>query len=84
MRIGRHRCEVSERCFLDRYQGGRMSNQHAVEVREIGKVTEVIRLLGKLQETAYALPAEADRRDALREIRGFQLRAVAFVRCLAS
>jgi hypothetical protein len=58
-----------------------MSHSHAVAA-EITKLEEIIRLLDNLQETANRLSERADRRDALREIRGFQLRAAAFVRRL--
>jgi hypothetical protein len=61
-----------------------MSNAYAVEVREICQVREIMQLLGALQEAAHKLPEGNDRRDALREIRGFQLRAAALVRRLAS
>jgi len=49
---------------------------------EMRELEEIMRLLERLQETAHRLSKDADRRDALREIRGFQLRAAAFVRRL--
>jgi len=61
-----------------------MSNAYAVEVPEIYKVQEIMQLLGALKEAAHKLPEGNDRRDALREIRDFQLRAAALVRRLVS
>jgi hypothetical protein len=52
------------------------------DVPEVRKLEEIMRLLEGLQETAHRLSKDADRRDALREIRGFQLRAAAFIRRL--
>jgi hypothetical protein len=57
-----------------------MSTRNAGEMH---KLEEIIRLLESLQQTAHQLPKDADRRDALREIKGFQLRTAAFVRRLA-
>ena len=58
-----------------------MSTPDAAEMR---KLEEIMHLLESLQKTALLLSRDADRRDALQEIRGFQLRAAAFVRRLAS
>lgn len=55
-----------------------------LDVAEMRKLEEIMRLLESLQATALLLSRDADRRDALREIRGFQLRAAALVRRLAS
>ena len=49
-----------------------------LDVAEMRKLEEIMRLLENLQTTALLLSRDADRRDALREIRGFQLRAAAF------
>jgi hypothetical protein len=54
------------------------------DAAELGKLEEIMRLLENLQQTAHRLSGDADRRDALEEIRGFQLRAAAFIRRLAS
>ena len=54
------------------------------DAAELGKLEDVMRLLENLQQTAHQLSGDADRRDALREIRGFQLRAAAFIRRLAT
>jgi hypothetical protein len=53
------------------------------DAAEMSKLEEIMRLLESLQKTAHQLSADADRQDALREIRGFQLRAAAFIRRLA-
>ncbi len=53
------------------------------DLGEMRKLEEIMRLLESLQETAHRLPIDADRCAALREIRGFQLRAAAFVRRMA-
>jgi hypothetical protein len=53
-----------------------------LDVAEMRKLEEIMRLLENLQTTALLLSRDADRRDALREIRGFQLRAAVFVRRL--
>ena len=52
------------------------------DVAEIHKLEEIMHLLQSLQETAQRLSKDTERRDALREIRGFQLRAAAIVRRL--
>jgi hypothetical protein len=49
------------------------------DVPDVSKVQEIIKLLETLKETAQRLTEENDRRDALREIRGFQLRVAALV-----
>jgi hypothetical protein len=53
-----------------------MSNR---DVAEVSKLQEIIKLLESLKEAANQLPEGTDRRDALREIGGFQLRAAALV-----
>jgi hypothetical protein len=53
-----------------------------LDVAEMRKLEEVMRLLENLQTAALLLSRDADRLDALREIRGFQLRAAVFVRRL--
>jgi hypothetical protein len=52
-----------------------MSTRDAAEMR---KLEEIMRLLEGLQETAHRLSKDTDRLAALREIRGFQVRAAAF------
>jgi hypothetical protein len=52
------------------------------DVAEVNKLQEIIRLLESLKEAAHQLP-DTDRRDALREIRDFQLRVAALVHRLA-
>jgi hypothetical protein len=54
------------------------------DAAELGKLEEIMRLLENLQQTAHRLSGDADRRDALQEIRGFQLRAAVFIRRLAA
>ena len=54
------------------------------DAAELGKLEDIMRLLENLQQTAHQLSGDADRRDALREIRGFQLRAAAFIRRLTT
>jgi hypothetical protein len=49
------------------------------DVAEPNKLQEIIKLLESLTEAAHQLTEETDRRDALREIRGFQLRVAALV-----
>ena len=53
------------------------------DATELGKLEEIMRLLENLQQTAHQISEDDDRRDALREIRGFQLRAAALIRRLA-
>jgi hypothetical protein len=50
---------------------------------EVSQLQEIIKLLESLKEAAHQLPEDADRRHALREIRGFQLRVAALVHRLA-
>jgi hypothetical protein len=45
---------------------------------------EIITLLANLQDAAHRLPDGAERQNALREIRGYQIRMAAFVRRLGS
>jgi hypothetical protein len=52
-------------------------------VAEVSKLQEIIKLLESLKEAAHQLPEDTDRHDALREIRGFQLRVAALVHRLA-
>ena len=52
-------------------------------VAEVSKLQEIIKLLESLKEAAHQLPEDTDRRDALREIRDFQLRMAALVHRLA-
>jgi hypothetical protein len=49
------------------------------DVAEVSKLEEIIKLLECLKEAAHQLTEDNDRRDALREIRGFQLRVAALV-----
>jgi hypothetical protein len=49
------------------------------DVAEVSKLQEIIKLLESLKEAAHQLTEDNDRRDALREIRGFQLRVAALV-----
>ena len=49
------------------------------DVAEVSKLQEIIILLESLKEAAHLLPEDTDRRDALREIRYFQLRVAALV-----
>ena len=53
------------------------------DVAEVNKLEEIMRLLESLQKAAHQLSGDAERREALREIRSFQLRAAAFIRRLA-
>jgi hypothetical protein len=46
---------------------------------EVSKLQEIVKLLESLKESAHQLTEDTDRRDALREIRGFQLRVAALV-----
>jgi hypothetical protein len=50
------------------------------DVAEVSKLREIIKLLESLQEAAHRLTEDIERRDALREIRAFQLRVAALVR----
>ena len=59
--------------------------QGAVEVPEIiSKMQEVVTMLANLRDAAHQLPEGTERQNALREIRGYQIRMAAFVRRLAS
>jgi hypothetical protein len=49
------------------------------DMAEVSKLQETIKLLESLNEAAHHLADDNDRRDALREIRGFQLRVAALV-----
>ena len=49
------------------------------DMAEVSKLQETIKLLESLNEAARQLADDNDRRDALREIRGFQLRVAALV-----
>jgi hypothetical protein len=49
------------------------------DVAEVSKLQETIKLLESLNEAAHQLADDNDRRDALQEIRGFQLRVAALV-----
>jgi hypothetical protein len=49
------------------------------DMAEVSKLQETIKLLESLKEAAHQLTEANDRRDALREIRGFQLRVAALV-----
>ena len=49
------------------------------DVAEVSKLQEIIILLESLKEAAHQLPEGTHRRDALREIRDFQLRVAALV-----
>ena len=49
------------------------------DVVEVSKLQEIIKLLESLKEAAHQLPKDTDRHEALREIRGFQLRVAALV-----
>ena len=51
---------------------------------EITKMQEIITLLANLRDAAHQLPDGAERQNALREIRGYQIRMAAFVRRLGS
>ena len=51
---------------------------------ELRKLEEIMHLLETLQRTAHQLSEDTDRREAFREIRGFQLRAAGFVRRLTA
>jgi len=53
------------------------------DVAEVSKLQEIIILLESLKEAAHQLPEDTHRRDALREIRDFQLRVAALVHRLA-
>ena len=55
-----------------------------LDAAEMRKVEEIMRLLESLQKSALLLTRDADRRDALLEIRDYQLRAAVFVRRLAA
>jgi hypothetical protein len=59
-------------------------SQVAVEVPEIAKMQEIVTLLANLRDAAHKLPDGAERQNALREIRGYQIRMAAFVRRLGS
>ena len=59
-------------------------NQVAVEVSEITKMQEIVTLLANLRDAAHRLPEGTERQNALREIRGYQIRMAAFVRRLGS
>jgi hypothetical protein len=56
----------------------------AVEVPEMGKMQEVVTMLANLWDAAHRLPEGTERQNALREIRGYQIRMAAFVRRLGS
>jgi len=56
-------------------------NQVAVDIT---KMQEIVTLLANLRHAAYQLPDGAERQNALREIRGYQIRMAAFVRRLGS
>lgn len=58
--------------------------QGAVEVPEISKMQEVVTMLANLRDAAHQLPEGTERQNALREIRGYQIRMAAFVRRLGS
>ena len=64
--------------------GGKQLIQGAVEVLEISKMQEIVTMLANLRDAALQLPEGAERQNALREIRDFQLRLAAFVRRLCS
>jgi hypothetical protein len=59
-------------------------NQVAVEIPDITKMQEVITLLANLRDAAHQLPEGTERQNALREIKGYQMRMAAFVRRLGS
>jgi hypothetical protein len=58
--------------------------QGAVEVPEISKMQEIVTMLANLRDAAHQLPEGTERQNALREIRGYQIRMATFVRRLAS
>jgi hypothetical protein len=69
-----------QRALLSFTEGSQMSTR---DVAEVSKLQEIIKLLESLKEAAHQLTEDRDRRDALREIRGFQLRVAALVHRLA-
>jgi hypothetical protein len=56
----------------------------ALQVPEIRKMQEVVTILANLQDAANQLPEGTERQNALREVRGYQIRMAAFVRRLGS
>jgi hypothetical protein len=57
---------------------------HAAEVLQVDKLREIIDLLANLRDTAHLLPDGTERQDALREIRGYQVKIAGLVRRLGS
>jgi hypothetical protein len=51
-------------------------------VLEAAKLQEIVALLANLRDAAHQLPEGTERQNALREIRGYQIRIAAFVRRL--
>ena len=58
--------------------------QAVVEVPEINKIQEIVTMLANLRDAAHQLPEGTERQNALREIKGYQIRIAAFVRRLDS
>ena len=54
--------------------------QGAGEVPELKKMREVVMMLAGVWDAANRLPAGTERQDAIREIAGYQIRILAFVR----
>ena len=59
-------------------------SQAAVRVSEIYKLQEMVALLADLRDAAHRLPEGTDRQNALREIRGYQIKMAGFVRRLGA
>jgi hypothetical protein len=53
--------------------------QGAVEVAEISRMREIVTALANLWDAANRLPEGIERQNALREIRGYQIRFAALV-----
>jgi hypothetical protein len=58
--------------------------QGAVEVPEISRMQEIVTMLANLLDAAHRLPEGMERQNALREIRGYQIRMAALVQRLGS